>query len=235
MENPEEEIADIIRSLTMGTREEQKEALHSYFLQNAYFIHPFCRVPSFRSRQIQVPFTNIEWTINSRLLVLFVYQWYKIMSPKISLEVDSTSFDRRTNSLYVTIRQTFTLWIVPFSLWQANVKLVCLLNLVRLDVHEHLRLPLVENGHERQNDEKGAPNSSKSLYFIHGQQDHYQSNDMLKFIAPFGASALYYLWQLFATLLCVVGATILWPVTSVYERHASKATRKQNGNTGEAH
>ncbi|KAI1133109.1 hypothetical protein F5Y10DRAFT_129554 [Nemania abortiva] len=235
MENPEEEISDVIRSLTMGSREEQKGALHNYFLQDAYFVHPFCRVPSFKSRQIRVPFTNIEFTINSRLLVLFVYQWYKIMSPKTSLEIDSTSFDSRTNSLYVTIRQTFTLWIVPFSLWQANVKLICLLNLVHLDGYENLREPLVENRREQQNGEKEASISPKSLYFIRGQQDHYQSNDMLKFIAPFGASTLYYFWQLFATFLCVIGATILWPVTSVYERYPSKAAQKLKEDAREAY
>ncbi|KAI0870965.1 hypothetical protein GGS24DRAFT_85511 [Hypoxylon argillaceum] len=235
MEKPEEEIADVIRSLTMGTREEQKEALDNYFLPDAYFVHPFCRVPSFKSRPIQVPFINKEWIINSRLLVLFVYQWYKIMSPKILLKVDSTSFDRKTNSLYVTIRQTFTLWIVPFSLWQANVKLVCLLKLMKLDVDENRKPLLPRNRRERKNhNKKAAMPYPKSLYFIHGQQDHYQSDDMLKFIAPLGASALYYLWQLLATFLCIIGATLLWPVTSVYERHLNKATQKGKGNGHEA-
>lgn len=90
MENPEEEISGVIRSLTTGTRNEQADALNAFFLPDAYFVHPFCRVPSFDSTEIRVPFTNLSWIINSRLLISFVYQWYKIMSPKISLEVDST-------------------------------------------------------------------------------------------------------------------------------------------------
>ncbi|KAI1275347.1 hypothetical protein F5Y07DRAFT_182135 [Xylaria sp. FL0933] len=226
MENPEKEISGVIRLLTQGTRKEQEEALHRYFLPDAYFVHPFCRVPSFGSREVQVPFTNIRWTINSRLLVQLIYQWYKILSPKILIKIDSTSFDKRTNSLYATIRQTFTIWIVPFSLWQANVQLVCLLDLVDLPVDEN-KQPLLSNGQsERKNGYANAV-ATKRRYFIRGQQDHYQTNDMLKFIAPFGASALCFLWQLFATFLSAVGVALLWPVTSIYERSVIKSD--QNG------
>lgn len=90
MENPEEEISGVIRALTQGTRDEQEQALNNYFLPDAYFVHPFCRVPSFQSTQIRMPISGIERTINSRLLVLLIYRWYKIMSPKILLKVDST-------------------------------------------------------------------------------------------------------------------------------------------------
>jgi hypothetical protein len=90
MENPEKEISGVIHSLTQGTRGEQENALNEYFLPDAYFVHPFCRVPSFGSQSIKVPFTNIALTINSRWLVLRIYQWYKILSPRILLEVDST-------------------------------------------------------------------------------------------------------------------------------------------------
>ncbi|KAI1165084.1 hypothetical protein F5B18DRAFT_612661 [Nemania serpens] len=227
MENPEEDISGVIRSLTMGTRDEQTDTLNDYFLPNAYFVHPFCRVPSFGPTQIRVPFTNINWIINSRLLISFVYQWYKIISPKISLEVDSTSFDEKTNSLYATIRQTFTVWLMPFSLWQANVQLVCLLELVHAEVDENNQALVLRNGSaltHRDNQNGVAP---KKLYFIRGQQDHYQLNEMLKFIVPFGGSTLCYAWQLFATTLCVVGTAFLWPVTSIYER--SLVNSAQNG------
>ncbi|KAI0432543.1 hypothetical protein F5Y09DRAFT_140661 [Xylaria sp. FL1042] len=227
MENPEQEISSVIRSLTQGTRKEQEETLSNYFLPDAYFVHPFCRVPSFESREVRVPFTNIRWTVNSRLLVQLIYQWYKILSPKILLEVDSTSFDKRTNSLYATIRQTFTIWIVPFSLWQANVQLVCLLDLVCLPVDENKQPLLSHDQSARKNGYANAA-SPKKRYFIRGQQDHYQTNDMLKFIAPLGASAICFLWQLFATFLSAVGVAFLWPVTSIYERGIIKPD--QNGN-----
>lgn len=215
----------MIRSLTTGTRNEQADALNAFFLPDAYFVHPFCRVPSFDSTEIRVPFTNLSWIINSRLLISFVYQWYKIMSPKISLEVDSTSFDKQTNSLYATIRQTFTVWILPFSLWQANVKLVCLLELVHAEVDENKQSLVRRNGsppNHRDNQTAVAP---KKLYFIRGQQDHYQLNEMLKFIAPWGGAVLCYAWQLFATFLCIVGTSLLWPVTSIYERGLAKSTQ----------
>ncbi|GAW20157.1 hypothetical protein ANO14919_096540 [Xylariales sp. No.14919] len=222
MEDPERQISGVIRSLTQGTHEEQEKALNDYFLPDAYFVHPFCRVPSFGSREIRVPFTNTRRTINSRRLVQFIYQWYKIMSPSILLEVDSTSFDEKTNSLYATIRQTFTVWIVPFSLWKANVKLVCLLQVKLLPIDENKQplLPPAEPEHHIGNNDP-APSPEKR-YFIQGQQDHYQTNDMLNFIAPLGASALCYIWQLSATFLCIVGVTLLWPVTSVYERRNRK-------------
>ncbi|KAI3331519.1 hypothetical protein HD806DRAFT_162168 [Xylariaceae sp. AK1471] len=218
MENPEKEISGVIRSLTQGTREEQENALNEYFLPNAYFVHPFCRVPSFESRTIQVPFINIAWTLNSRWLVLLVYQWYRILSPKILLEVDSTAFDRRTNSLYATIRQTFTIWIVPFSLWQANVQLVCLLELAHLPVDGNNQPLLPRDGSEQSDQDDNTALRSKKRYFIRGQQDHYQVNEFLKFIAPFGASVVWYLWQLFATFVSAIGVALLWPVTLAYER-----------------
>ncbi|KAI0441545.1 hypothetical protein F4803DRAFT_523008 [Xylaria telfairii] len=228
MENPEEEISSVIHALTQGTRDEQEKVLKSLFLPDAYFVHPFCRVPSFQSKQIRVPMSSMEWTINSRLLILFIYRWYKIMSPKILLEVDSTAFDKQTNSLYATVRQTFTIWLVPFSLWQANVKLVCLLELAHLPVDKN-KQPLVhQNEFVKKNRNNNTAGVREMRYFICGQQDHYQTNDMLKFIAPFGASVLVYLWQLLATLLCVVGTIFLWPVTSAYERNSVRSA-KGNG------
>ncbi|KAJ2976493.1 hypothetical protein NUW58_g8071 [Xylaria curta] len=229
MENPEEEISGVIHSLTQSTRKEQEKTLNEYFLPDAYFTHPFCRVPSFEPRRVRVPFSNIEWTIGSRVLILLVYQWYKIISPRILLKVDSTSFDRRTNSLYATVRQTFTIWIVPFSLWQANVRLVCLLELAHLPVDKDKQPLILEDGFTEKNRDNNTAVSWEKRYFICGQQDHYQTNDMLKFIAPFGASACLCLWQLFATLLCAIGVAFLWPVTSAYERGLLKPATNDRG------
>ncbi|KAI0404511.1 hypothetical protein F4802DRAFT_567316 [Xylaria palmicola] len=229
MENPEEEISGVIHSLTQGTREEQEKTLNDYFLPDAYFVHPFCRVPSFES--VHVPFNKTEWAVNSRFLVLLVYRWYKIMSPRISLEVDSTSFDKKTNSLYATIRQTFTVWLVPFSLWQANVKLVCLLELAHLPVGDDRQPLLLEDGFTEMNRSSNTAAAPKKRYFIRGQQDHYQINDMISFVAPLGGAALIYLWQLLATALCAVGAFLLSPVTTTYERRSASPSRPARKNT----
>ncbi|KAJ8121874.1 hypothetical protein ONZ43_g1786 [Nemania bipapillata] len=225
MENPEEDILDVIRSLTMGTREEQNTTLCDYFLPNAYFVHPFCCVPSLKSKLIRVPFTKQEWVINSRLLVLFTYQWYKIMSPKISLSIHSTSFDEETKSLCVAIQQTFTLWLVPSWLWQAKVNIVCLLKLVQLNAHGAMQLMLTQNGNKRTpNNTRAATYPPKNLYFIRGQEDRYRFNGLLKFIVPLGVSVLYYMWQFLGTVLCIFAVIFLWPVTSAYEHYLKKTT-----------
>lgn len=140
------------------------------------------------------------------------------------------AFDKKQNLLYATIRQTFTIWIVPFSLWQANVQLVCLLNLECLEVDGN-KQPLVNQGAMN-----GVP---AKRYFIRGQQDHYQVNEFLKFILPWGGSVVWYLWQLFATLLSAAGVALFWPVTSFYEsspalqRNYRQGTLK-NGNGAHA-
>ncbi len=145
------------------------------------------------------------------------------------------AFDRRTNSLYATIRQTFTVWIVPFSLWQANVQLVCLLNLAHLPVDENKQPLLSQGDSSHTNGDKNITTSPERRYFIRGQQDHYQLNDILKFIAPLGASTLYYLLQLFATFLSAVGVALLWPVTSVYERGLTKPDENSEKNAREGY
>ncbi|GAP82472.1 putative flavin-binding monooxygenase-like protein [Rosellinia necatrix] len=228
MENPEQDIKGVISSLTQGKKEEQENTLNRYFLPNAYFVHPFCRVPSFEPIQVQLPFYNFE-TINSRRLVQFVYQWYRILSPDVVLEIDSTAFDEKTNSLYATIRQTFTLWVVPFHLWEANVRLVCLLKLEHLPVDKDENPIFPQNRSGQNGYRQNTAPSTRRRYFIQGQEDHYQTNDMLKFVAPFGASALWYLWQLFATLVCVIGVALLWPVTWIYERKLIDSTKKVEG------
>ncbi|KXJ92231.1 hypothetical protein Micbo1qcDRAFT_233521 [Microdochium bolleyi] len=185
MENPAQEIETVIRSLTQGTSKDQETALHTYFLPNAYFIHPFCRVPSFAfggvnsdtlsqgQHDVTSPDpANKRWPLNSRLLVQMVYLWYKILSPTIDLAVDSVAFDEKAALLYVTIRQTFTLWFVPFNLWQAKVKLVSVLELASLPAEGHsnssrghrLR-PHDENGEEMPSyAQVAAPGSTPALH-----------------------------------------------------------------------
>jgi len=124
----------------------------------------------------------------------------------------SLAFDRKTNSLYATIRQTFTIWFAPRSWWQANVKLVCLLELAHLPVDaDNKPLP-----HSLEQKQKGG---LRYRYFIRGQQDNYQVTEFLKFIDPFRISmAAWYLWQLFAVFLCAIGIPLLGPLESLYVR-----------------
>lgn len=74
MEDPVQEIGPVVHKLTQGSPIEQKEALETYFTEDAAFYHPFCRVDSARGSR--------EW-------ILCILRWYKIMSPKIDLEIQS--------------------------------------------------------------------------------------------------------------------------------------------------
>lgn len=78
------EIAGIVTALTTGSPEEQTAALNTYYLPDASFTHPFCRVPSFATRALP-----IVGDVDSRLLILAIYKWYKTLSPKIEITVDS--------------------------------------------------------------------------------------------------------------------------------------------------
>ena len=59
--------------------------MNRYFAPNASFVHPFCRVPSFE--KYHIPGLG---EVNSRMLFLAILKWYKILSPKIDIEVESS-------------------------------------------------------------------------------------------------------------------------------------------------
>ncbi|KAK6202128.1 hypothetical protein LQW54_008997 [Pestalotiopsis sp. IQ-011] len=204
MDRPAAQIRGIVRDLCTQTIEDQQDALDQYFTPDAFFIHPLCRVPSFSTKVL-------GHELNSLSFLKYIFQWYRILSPHIDLTVDSAVMDAHNGLLYLTIRQTFTLWFVPLSLWQANVKLVTVLTLDKRPVDGEGRL-LKTNGSVSSGDQ-----TAKSLWFIKGQEDHYQMEEWLKFIAPFGASVVWQAFQLFATYLCWLGVMFLWPVTSVHD------------------
>ncbi|ORY63178.1 uncharacterized protein BCR38DRAFT_485944 [Pseudomassariella vexata] len=205
MEHPVHEIGGVIAALCQGTAEEQEVALKDYYTPDAYFVHPFCRVPSFSG--FELPFIGTK--VDSRFILKFVYQWYRILSPQIDIKIDSTVFDQRQRLLYLTIRQVFTIWIVPFSLWQAHVKLVTVLKLDALREGPNGQLMPGDGGNAPSN------GNARTKYYIRGQEDLYQVNEFVKFVAPFGAHFVWTLWQWFATFLCIVGVVLFWPLTAV--------------------
>ncbi|KAJ4383258.1 hypothetical protein N0V86_001303 [Didymella sp. IMI 355093] len=114
MENPVEEIADVIHLLTQSPPSTQRRTIERYFTPNASFTHPFCRTG--------------KWP-NSRLLVGLIYRWYKIMSPSIDITVQSVAFDESNLILYVSIFQIFRIWLIPF--YYAPVYLTSVIKLER--------------------------------------------------------------------------------------------------------
>jgi len=193
MEHPVKEIPQIIASLTVGSPHEQRLALETYFTPNAAFTHPLCRVPSFND--VSIPLIG---EINSRWVLWMVYRWYKILSPKIVLDVHGSVLDQKQGLLYVNISQVFHIFLVPF--YKSHVSLVTVLTLV----HDE--------------------NSKK--YYIAKQEDHYQLNEFVKFFWPGGAT-FFYLWQLFATFVCIVGGLLGIPLTLFEEKVAEKEEQKK--------
>ena len=74
MENPVQDISDVVHRLTQGSPKVQEETINQYFTHNASFTHPFCRTGSYDG---------------SRRLIHAIFRWYKIMSPKIDLGINS--------------------------------------------------------------------------------------------------------------------------------------------------
>ncbi|KAF1939611.1 hypothetical protein EJ02DRAFT_446095 [Clathrospora elynae] len=176
MENPVKEISGVIHLLTQSPPSIQHETIEKYFMPDASFTHPFCRTWS--------------WP-NSRLLVQMIYRWYKIMSPRIEITVQSVAFDEANLILYVQIFQIFRIWLIPF--YYAPVKLTSVLTLTQNPSHD--------------------PSSNK--YYIVAQDDLYQVDQFVRFVAP-GGWVLVWLWWALASFFCAVG-TVLWAPVSWVE------------------
>lgn len=183
----------MIHLLTQSPPSIQHETIETYFTPNASFIHPFCRTGS--------------WS-NSRWLIGAIYRWYKIMSPRIDITVQSVgknhqtqrrgishalttcriAFDEPNLILYVQIFQIFRIWLVPF--YYAPVNLTTVIKLQR--------------------------NRTDNKYYIRSQNDLYQVDQWIKFLLP-GGWALIYLWHFWASLFSLLGTWALLPVTWVEE------------------
>jgi len=188
MEHPKRQVPNVIHLLTEGSPADQRDALDAYFLPDASFIHPLCRVPSFSS--ISLPLVG---EINSRWVIWMIYRWYKILSPRIVLDVECNEYNQKSQLLFVEIHQIFSLFFVPF--YKSNVHLTTKIRLV-----------------QSENDGK---------YYIKSQEDLYQLNEVVKFFWPGGATIIW-LWQIFTTGLCILGALVLAPLTWMEQRHVNQ-------------
>jgi hypothetical protein len=234
---PVRDIEGVIRSLAQGSPNEQAAALNHYFIPAAEFIHPFCRVPPFQ--KAAVPFIG---EANSRQLILAIYRWYRIISPRIDLKVNSVQFDESRNVLYVDINQRMALFLVPF--YAAHVNLVTRLDLVKAGGQSqaesyqqvasrphsgHGLAKAIDNGElpsfaevaktkkrplscEHESASEPEP-TSEGQYYITKQEDLYQVNEWIKFIVPFGIGDFFIsLGQQFVTALCLVGTIVFFPL-----------------------
>ena len=183
---PVRDIPLIIRSLCQTPPSIQEATLNHYFTPNASFTHPFCRTGSFEG---------------SRWVIGCIYRWYKIMSPRIELNIDSIAYDEPNLLLYVSMHQVFRIWIIPGH--ATHVKLVTVLQLVR---------------------KPDAP----SRYLIASQNDLYQTDQFAKFPSVLGIAWLaVMIFQSMATAGCVVLATLFIPVSFVEEKVIGRDWEKQ--------
>lgn len=229
MENPVQDIGGVIHTLTQAIPSKQKAAVEKYFTPTASFTHPFCATGSW-----QIDIFGIEFT--SRWAMLLIYQWYKILSPHIELEVSNVTFNPEKLKLYVDIHQHFKLFLVPF--YDADVRLTTVLHLAEGDAsgpssvatkrfqnryrtHSDKPFSYAAVADPRKDTLEVASNGDEQgkVYYITSQDDLYQTSEWIKFLVPWGiGSTLLVAWQLFATLQCAIGALLLFPITSWKER-----------------
>ncbi|KAF7416298.1 hypothetical protein PC9H_002563 [Pleurotus ostreatus] len=101
MQNPEQEIRDVVKNLTTAPSPDvQKATAHRYLTHDAGFRHPVCAVKP---------------QPGSRDTVLGVYQWYRVMSPKLELDVKSVTYNQEESMIVLDIVQTFHIFISPFK------------------------------------------------------------------------------------------------------------------------
>ncbi|KAH6606981.1 hypothetical protein Trco_006134 [Trichoderma cornu-damae] len=209
MENPVQEIASVIHSLTKGSPQQQQDAINAYFLSNASFVHPFCRVPSISKGSIP-----LARDVDSRWLILGIYRWYRTLSPRIKLTIDSSEphavFDQRNRTLYVSIRQTFSIWFIPFH--SSSVKLLSVLQLAQGSSTEPGQLAPKHPSDGRSSSALAGPGQERLRYYISSQEDLYQTNDFVAFVVPYLGPLLVFMWQLYSTCLSVALSLLFLPV-----------------------
>ncbi|KAF2213088.1 hypothetical protein CERZMDRAFT_96756 [Cercospora zeae-maydis SCOH1-5] len=185
MDDPVAEIRSVVHRLTQGSPREQELAIKTYFTSDASFTHPFCRTGSFEG---------------SRWLVLQIFQWYKIMSPSIILNVSSIAYDEDRMILYVSISQIFSIWFIPFH--SSAVDLTTVLQLTH------------------------QPGSRQ--FYIQSQNDLYQVDQFFQFFAPWGiGTAIVLFWHFWATIFCVLLAQLGRPFTRLMQSRWQKKQQRQ--------
>ncbi|KAG7452038.1 uncharacterized protein BT62DRAFT_881857 [Guyanagaster necrorhizus] len=140
MEHPADEISSVVSLITTAVAPEiQQDGIQRYFTPDAGFRHPLCAVrpgPGSRER------------------ILGLYQWYRVMSPKIDLDVKSIVYDKPQGILILDVVQSFHIRLSPFK--PAPSRLVVRLTLKEVD----------------------------RLYYIAFQEDFYHPDDLMSLVVP---------------------------------------------------
>ncbi|TFK78424.1 hypothetical protein K466DRAFT_468829, partial [Polyporus arcularius HHB13444] len=101
MEDPAKEIANVAMTVTAAINPEiQKTAVLKYYAEDMRFRHPLCAV-------YRAP--------HSRDAMLAILQWYRVLSPVLSVHVNHVTYDAEKNSAYLDITQVFHIRWSPFK------------------------------------------------------------------------------------------------------------------------
>jgi hypothetical protein len=111
--------------------------------------------------------------------------------------------------LYVSLHQIFSIQFLPFH--KSHVSLTTVLHLTQLQT-----FPSPPFQHEVKAPQR---TDGRPKYFVTGQNDLYQTSEFVKFVFPWFGLATFgvMLWQFIATLFCVVGAVLGWPISWLEE------------------
>ncbi|KAJ7280190.1 hypothetical protein C8J57DRAFT_1301886 [Mycena rebaudengoi] len=140
MQNPASDAGAVCSLIAAATAPDiQQAAFRRYFTSDAGFRHPLC---------------NVTPGPGSRERLLGIYQWYRIMSPHIDLDIKSIVYDASSHTVLLDIVQMFHIRLSPFKPAPSRL-------LVRLTLRE-------ENG----------------LHYIAFQEDFYHPDDFMSLIIP---------------------------------------------------
>jgi hypothetical protein len=121
--------------------------------------------------------------------------------------------------LYVSLHQTFSIQFLPFH--KSHVSLTTVLHLTKLQP-----FPTLKSQHEVKATQR---TDTRSKYYITSQNDLYQTSEFVKFVLPwFGLGTIgVMLWQFIATIFCIIGAVIGWPITWLEENVFGRNRERQ--------
>jgi hypothetical protein len=143
--------------------------------------------------------------------------------PTRTVKLTSAVFDQRTNTLFVNIHQTFSIWFIP--LYAARVRLITVLHLkprTSWAANETVSRGSLTEGREPA--ALSGPGQERAKYYISSQEDLYQMNDCVQFLMPRLGRWIWLFWQLFSTGVCVLCAVLFLPV--YYMMNGSKTAKK---------
>ncbi|KAH9850915.1 hypothetical protein C2E23DRAFT_734028 [Lenzites betulinus] len=147
MEDPTKELQNVVGLVTTAINPEiQKASVLKYYAPDASFRHPMCAVAS---------------GPDSRAAILSILQWYRVLSPVLSVRVTSVTYDAEKHSAFLDVTQTFHVRWSPFSPAPA-----------RLLVHLTLRLS------------PSPTDPTKTVYHIAAHEDFYHPDDLVSLIIP---------------------------------------------------